>query len=665
MDDELLDNDDAFFNNDVEEINSDDGEESAFIKLKCDQAEIEHGLEEDHDPGMSLGQFTVWKVPPAAIKPGKPVDEVRKAVLRDLSDLICSDKKGAWLVRHPPGTGKTTAFATIVNCHEIPFMHPVLGCAPTVAEAEALSKQTGIPLLRAQSVVNCQQMRAESDLPLGQRRLYRHLQNGHVGSEFCESCRFNADCGAHEGQYRADHAAFKRKVVSRGKLPQYITTVKMLEHLAPTLNEAKDRMVIWTDEDLFPHMRTDRPPVSKDDLLTWLDHAHQTGLPYPQEELDFMIGIKDMLVRFEAPVYESPDRMTDHATQAGRVLQAPPDVVAHLRGLMAKIPASESRTHASEKSSIHGEELSPGEWNRALFSQAMDLVSGIFWIEVFNNGDRRIVGYAINEDMKALPAKHCFLQSDATATKMIWQGVWGKHWRGVLDGSPRRALSVTWWPASVSASKDTDYEGALIRIQTLLKEYPGRIGILTFKSWTYRIRRWLIEKKGHMVHMLPHKDDAGQVCGMPIIGPPDARVVLGHFGAHDRGINDYHKADLDAFLVLGSYRPPMAAIHQRAATLVRLGVVLPDRGGTEANRLFPTGVDGSLVSQQAHRGMRSADPATNWVADYERAAHLAQSLERIRSVDRAARGMKPIPVYLYGPEASQPIIPLPIRYPIV
>lgn len=646
-----------FFNDNVEEVN---GEESIVEELYAQQDEFDI----EADPGMQVGQFTVWVVPPPALPKGLPVDEVRKAVVHDLSALICSDQTGAWLVRHPPGTGKTTAFASIVECHEVPFERPVLGCAPTVSEAEALSQKTGIPLLRAQSSLNCQQMRDEAILPKDQRRLARHLASGHVGSDFCESCRWNAQCGGTDGQYRHDQASFKRKVMSKGRLPQYITTVKMLEHLAPTLNQAHDRIVIWTDEDLYPHMRSERPDVSKDDLLNWLDHAQRTGIPYPPEEVGFMRALLDMLVEFEDPKGQSPERMEDHTTQTGRVFLAKPDLVARLQAMLVNVDLGESRTHPSEKSSIHGEELPPGDWNRAMFSQAIDLVRGIFWIQISENGDRRMVGHAINHDMKALPAKHCFLQSDATATRVIWSGIWGKYWRGMLDGSPERALTVEWWPSSVSSSKDKDFEGAVVRIKNLLKKHPGRLGILTFKAWTYRLRQWLVAN-GHMVHMLPHKDETGAVCGMPIMGPPEARVVLGHFGAHDRGVNDYHKADLDAFLVLGSFRPPMSAIHQRAATLARLGVKLPDRGGKESNRLFPTGIDGVLVSQGAHRSMRSEDPGTNWVADYERAAHLAQSLERIRSVDRAARGQKPIPVYLYGPEASRPIIPLPIRYPIV
>lgn len=646
-----------FFDTDVEEV---DGEEHLVQELYAAQADYDTVA----DPGLKIGQFTVWMVPPVVLPPGKPVEEVRKDVVETLNGIICSEETGAWLVRHPPGTGKTTAFASIVSCHEVPFERPVLGCAPTVFEAEALSKQTGIPILRAQSVVNCQQMRDEALIPHEQRRLARHLAAGHVGSDFCESCRWNVPCGGKEGQYRYEQATFKRKVMSKGKLPQYITTVKMLEHLAPTLNQAHERIVIWTDEDLFPHMRTERPDVSKDDLLNWLDHAQRTGIEYPSEEIAFMRSLLDTLVEFADPKGTSPERIHDHTTQTGRVFLARPEMVQRLKALLMNIDLGESRTHASEKFSIYGEELTPGEWNRALFSQAMDLVNGIFWIQISKDGDRRFVGYAINHDMKCLPSRHCFLQSDATATRMIWSGVWGKHWRKVLDGSPKRALEVTWWPAAVAVSKDADYDGALVRIKTILKEHPGRIGILTFKAWTYRIRQWLI-LQGLMVHMLPHKDATGAICGMPITEPPEARVVLGHFGAHDRAINDYHKADLDAFLVLGSFRPPMSAIHQRAATLARLGVRLPELGGKDSNRLFPTGVDGILVSQDAHRSMRSEDPATNWVADYERAAHLAQSLERIRSVDRAARGMKPIPVYLYGPEASQPIIPLPIRYPIV
>lgn len=656
MTDDPLD-DVYFFDSNVEEQ---DGEETFVEEMYAEQAESIEAT----DHGMRFGAYTVWHVPPAVMPKADPVAKVRKDVAKKLEDIICSDKIGAWLVRHPPGTGKTTAFASIVCCHDIPFERPVLGCAPTVAEAEALSKQTGIPLLRAQSVVNCQQMREESAMPLASRKLARHLASGHVGSEFCESCRWAQQCGTTEGQYRMDQASFKRKVMSKGRLPQYITTVKMLEHLAPTLNQAHERMVIWTDEDLFPHMRTERPDISKEDLLNWLDHAKQTGVPFPPEEIAFMEGLKDMLVRFAGSESESPERMHDHTTQDGRVYLATTEIVNRLRTLMAGIVVGESRTHPSEKTTIDGTEMAPGDWNRALFSQAMDLVNGIFWIKVSDNGDRRIVGYAINYEMKALPAKHCFLQSDATATRVVWHGIWGKHYRGMLDGSPQRALDVTWWPASVSSVQETDYEAALIRIKTIMDAHPGRIGILTFKAWTYRLRAWFL-KKSILVHMLPHKDEAGAVCGMPVMGPPEARIVLGHFGAHDRGVNDYHKADLDAFLVLGSFRPPMAAIHQRAATLARLGVALPKDGGKDANRLFPTGVDGVLVSQEAHRSMRSEDPATNWVADYERAAHLAQSLERIRSVDRAARGMKPIPVYLYGPEASQPIIPLPIRYPIV
>ena len=621
-----------------------------------------HLAEVESDPGIKAGPFTLHTGTPVPLPTGFPVDQVRRAVAHDLRQIMGSDETGAWLVRHPPGTGKTTAYAAIVQSHDLPYERPTIGCAPTVSEAEALSEKTGIPMLRSQSPLNCRQMAEEREMPKDKRRLARHLALGHVGSEFCDSCRFKPECSAIPGNYRKEQAEFVAKVTRINGHPQYITTTKMLEHLAPALLKSPSRVIVWTDEDLFPHLRTEVPALTAEHLTSWIFHAQMVGI-CPPEDMAFMTAVADMILREKPKGEKSPNIKEDHETEHGRRILVTDEVKAPILELLAAIEATESRTHATEKTSPDGDALEPGMWHRAIFSQVVALLHGIAWINIEKGDKRSLVGYAINRDLHQLPTKHCLLQSDATATKAVWGGIWGKNFRRVLDGSPKRAVKVDWWPAIVPQSSENAYEGALLRVLNVLKDNPGRIGVLTFKQWSYKLRHALVTR-GHTVHMLPHKDATGEIIGVRIGGPIESRIVLGHFGAHDRGINDYHMADLSAFMVLGSYRPPMAAMHARAAVLSRLGVTFPDLPGKPVNRLFPAGSDGTVISQDANRAMKSEDKATNWVCDYERGAHLAQSLERIRSVDRAARGMPPIQVYLYGPEACRPIIPLPIRYSV-
>lgn len=610
------------------------------------------------DSSMFLSSKGVAPAP----RKGTPVDAVRAKVFEDIQGVIMSDETGAWLVRHPPGTGKTTAFAEVVGRAKfgddfLPFFRPVLGCAPTVAEAEALSRKTGIPVLRAQGPLNCQQMADEQESPKAERRLHNHLAAGHVGSDFCQGCRHLGPCTATRGQYRHDQREFRQSLHRKGRLPQAITTVKMLETLAPALNDSVHRMIIWTDEDLFPHMRQEVLPIALEEISDWIMHAEVLTEVCPSIDVEFMKKVRALVASVPIPE-KGADTYEDHGTEHGRRVMLTGPALAEVLELLER-STMEERTHPTEKIGGDGAELAPGMWRRAMFSQVRLLMRGVPYVWT-DNKRRGLSGYAINRHLKALPAKHCFLQSDATAAEPLWRGVWGKHWRRMLDAAPERKAEVIWWPSVVLKSKDSAFDGAMARLKTIMKQHPGRIGILTFMDWTLKMRDALL-RAGISVHLLPRRDKDGRPIGTPVEGPTSARVILGHFGAHDRGVNDYHLADLDAFFVVGSHRPPMSEYHARAAVYAALGVELP-KTAQAPRKMFPMGADGMMVSQRAHRAMQSPDPRTNWISDHERGAHLAQALERVRSVDRAAKGMPSIPVYLWGPEACRPTIPLPIRY---
>lgn len=616
---------------------------------------LEHQEEADNSANLyERGRFALHQAGRCDPIPQRPVDCVRRDLYNVMSPIFYSRKfaRGAWLFRHPPGVGKTTTFCALAK----QYGGAIVAGAPTVAEAEAIAKESGLKVLYSQSPRTCKQLAQEARLPKGTTgALARHLKAGHRGSEFCAACPFREACMLTEGQYRYEIKEFSRE--AHGGVPRRAMTNHMLKYWAEALSKNPTRCVVWIDEDVMPHIQQDAEPIEREQVADWVAHAKQCGesgaaLAIMQKALSILDRI--------APANRSLDRIEDHETQEGRALAITAEQSQQFLALFSTYDAGQphkSSTHWTERIGGEGETLDLGQWRPALLERARGLLTGVAWVHIGKNGQRTLRGKRLNTQLLELANNHAVLQSDATARPEIWADIWGKNWRGTYDDTPERSLGVEWVPNGFRASdKASKLPYAVHHIKQLLKKYPGKCGVLTFKSWeddlvralrAYGIRTTCLTDRG-----APHES---------------AAVVIGHYGRHDRATNEFNRLDVASFFMVGSYRVPMSEYHQRAGAAIRLGAKFE---GVSSKRTLvgPTSIDGKYLTQSTEgehgKVLMSADPRSNWVACAERAANLSQAVERVRSVDRKAKGKPSILVTIWGADACIPTIPMPITYTV-
>ena len=601
---------------------------------------------DDDEPdkiGVSHGN-TYWQHKRPPVIPARPVQAVRDKLQADMEAIVYSTQSGAWLFRHPPGAGKTFRWQETAR----DYMGPVVGCAPTVAEAEKMSEATGIPMLRRQDTSNCKQHLLEESQAPSHRRLAKHIDSGHSASSFCRDCPFVQECRATPGAYRYEQAQFARDC-AKGTV-RAITTVKMLEYVSHSMLKSPNRIVVWTDEDLMPHLQSEDGAFSRAEILEWAKHASGCGMM--DKAVTIVTEVERLLSSVAPRSSECMDTIDDHTTSDGREWSIPADDLAAIRSMLNEYEeecGTIPQAHPSEFTGEDRETLPVGAWRPAMFRRLAALLRGAVWCHVDKSDQRSLRGVSLNRHLLDLGKVHAVLQSDATASPAIWSSLWKDSWRGSLEDAPERAAFVRWWPACIKSSNDKAKTEAGMRAITARKSY-GKCGILTFKAWEDYLCKFLRSKR-YTVACLSDGDDR-----------TDVDFVIGHFGKHDRGVNDYHVAALSCFYVMGSFRVPMHTWHRQAGAVAEMGGTTPAVRHKADTICFPVGVDGIYPDMNAHRGMNCADQRTRWIADYERGAQLSQAIERIRSVDRKEKGMFPIPVFLWGAEACQLTFPISIEY---
>lgn len=579
---------------------------------------------------------------------GESVDSIRKRMAMDFFMVLnTKDRSGVWGAFHPPGTGKTTTFGMMVKeCTDV----PVIICAPNVAEANAIAERTGLMVLRRQDPTTCRQLADEDQLPEESKRLSRHLSAGHKGSIFCSGCKYQDACKQTPGQYRHDQWRFSQHINGRGA--RVVMTVSMLATKAFLVNSARMRHVIWTDEDLFPHLaklpgESEKDgPVPNAKILEWIEHARLVagaidGAIGPH--IAFMEGVADLLSKAR-PDKES-DTVEAHSTPDGWAVT--PDS-KEVKPLLDMVASWEGGTHPSEQLASDGSMLPLGNWRVSIFTRVVDLLRGRPWIQINRRDHRFLTGAVINREMLKLPTKHALVQSDATASEDLWKSVWGSMWRTAFTGQPIRAVRVNWIAESVPKN-DGGLAVAVHRLKRVLTKITGKVGVLTHKAW-----------EDAMADAVPYAQSltACEILGHDV--PSSKRVIIGHFGKHDRATNAFHQQGVEHLFIIGSFRPPMSHWHQRTGAFLAMGAtapLLPD--SVQRFKAIPTpqGFDGRYYVQDGHRASHTTDVRTNWMIRHERGSQLAQALERVRSVERADKGLPPALVYLWGQEAADPRLP--------
>jgi hypothetical protein len=588
---------------------------------------------------------------PKSIK-GDSVDKIRRDLTAKIRDIVFSSDAGAWLLRHAPGVGKTHTFGMVANEYES-LGQPVVMCAPTIAEAERLATAAGTWTLKAQSPTNCRQMQIEQDAPANLRPLTNHHRGRHRGSDYCRSCPYQQECLGTKGQYRHDQKQF-HMAVAAGTI-YCATTVAMLEYVAAAINESKHRVVIWTDEDLMPHVAKPAPPVSRAEILEWIAHAQRVSAGHA-DDIAFMAAVDAELARNAEG--ESPETPDDHSTGPGcRAMAIRADYLPGMRAMAECVLSrlGKSATHITEKTREDGEPLAVGFWRPATIRVCAELVLGACWVHLDAKDYRYLIGTTINRDLLTLPRKNALLQSDATASPDLWRRVWGQAWRGHLDCRPQRAASINWVVGSLGSKTGASSQQTQARLVNRLAAWkdanPGkRAGLITHKGWIEAVKKALRGKRVKVYEI----DGDGD--------PKACDVVLGWYGRHDRGVNAYHEAGVSELFIVGSFRLPMSAYHQKAKALLEMGAEIPHTAKSRSARCGPTAINGEYLVQSANRATVAEHPQTCWIADHERAAALTQAIERIRSVDRAAKGMAPAVVHLWGIDATIPHVALPVSY---
>ena len=430
-------------------------------------------------------------------------------------------------------------------------------------------------------------------------------------------------------------------------------TVAMLEYVAQAIVDSGHRVVVWTDEDLMPHVAKTHPPVSRSEILEWIEHAKRVGCNVT--DMHFMKAIDALLS--ESPSDESPETPDDHHTGAGcRALSIPPHMLCELRELAELVLGGlgKSATHNTEKTREDGEPLPVGSWRPATIRICAEMVTGACWLHIDAQDYRSLIGRSINRAILEIPKTCALLQSDATASPELWRRVWGGAWRGYMDCNPQRAASINWVVGSVGKtgkSSEKTMTAIVNRLAHWRKQNPGdKAGLITYKAWIPIIKKAL-RGKGCKVYEIDGDGDLNK-----------ADIIMGWYGRHDRGVNAYHEARVAELFIVGPFRLPMSEYHQKTKALIEMGAEIPLTNKTNKGRCGPVADNGEYIIQTANRATVSEHPLTCWVADHERAASLTQAMERIRSVDRAAKGIKPAIVHLWGIDATIPHIPLPLKY---
>ena len=617
--------------------------------------DLEHAQDDEEAPEHVASIGKTWTVMSGAAPP-KPtpqnIDDIRKRLRTQLTDIIFSTQTGAWLVRHPPGVGKTYTFSLVADEYET-MGQSVIMCAPTIAEAERLADGARCyNILRSQTPENCQQAAHEQQERVG-RPLEQHRAGRHRGSDFCAICPFMEHCKNTEGQYRYEQKQFAI-AVGRGTA-YYATTVSMLEYVAATINESKHRAVIWTDEDLLPHVaKPIEQPITREEVAEWIAHACAVGGNTP--DIAFMRAVLNELNT--QPLGDAAETHEDHGTARGRSVSIPRDKLETLRGMARGVlkALGKSSTHATEMTGENGEPLTPGHWRRATIKPTADLILGACWVHIDRSDYRSLVGKTINREILKLPKRHALLQSDATASPRLWSLVWGDHYRGAMDCMPPRAATVSWIVGGIGRTgrdKDVSIGGLVSRIAHEVKANKKKVGLITYKDWCQTIKLSLRGKQCKVFHLAKGGDG----------DPKEARVIIGHYGAHDRGVDSFHQMGIDMLFIVGPFRLPMSEYHQQTKALLEMGAAVPESEATTKARVGPVSEIGEYIVQAANRATVCAgDAQTSWVADHERAAALTQAIERVRSVDRYAKGQAPAEVVLWGIDATRLHIPIPVQY---
>ena len=588
--------------------------------------------------------------------PGQSVAECRAVLEAQMRSVISHRKPGAWLFRHAPGVGKTTTFARLANEY-METGHAFIFCAPNVDEARAMADAAGTWVLERQNPDNCRQMADEAAAAAGAHRpLARHHAGRHRSSDFCRACMHRAECQTTRGQYRETQARFRRQVADGTVYAA--TTVHMLRYIAAGICASKHHIHVWIDEDLLPHIIPEQPEIPLADIMEWIGHAESISCSAHADDIAFMRQLATELARpLPATVGDCPE---DHSTGASsRAIAIQRSALDGLRRAAAGVieRLGNTSTHDTERRDKNGDLMMPGHWRDATIRACAETVLGSPLVHSLRSDYRSLIGRAICRDLLAIAQTHTVFQSDATASPDMWSRIWRGLWRGHMDCRPERAASVEWVLGAI-AGKGAKDEAASIYVAACnavswSRGNPGRrCGIITHRAWAEQV----VAKIRAMHVSARLLSDTSKRHG-------SASVLVGWYGKHDRGTNSYHVAGIDALFIVGAFRPPMHAHHQVAAALVALGAEIgAETGRNEAYRLSPPNASGQFIAQAANRGTASESRQTAWVADQHRAAALTQAIERVRSVDRAAKGMQPALVRLIGVDATPLHISIPITY---
>jgi hypothetical protein len=609
-----------------------------------DDYEDETDIDQPETPEIlwECGGFACEQTPPKPIPLGDSPDTVRAGLRKFLDSQLDQTTPGAVLVRYPPGTGKTTTFATLMQESWLSGLNQVLIAVPKIDQAEQMAKDCGFSVLSAINEKNCQLMKNGTDKEKESRS--RHMGDGHISTLFCRQCKYYESCEQYKGQYRKEVKDFLI-AVQQGRARYAMTKAMLAAHAETVLKSPQG--IIWIDEDCIPQIAT--PVNSKDhegtepsngvtigELRSWLFHAElQRDLETDYEEERSLVA--DCIARIKQFTAEQAkaldtDTQDAHSDKDGYYLRIADKSLAD----RAKKCMPDEITHETETMSEAGRRLSVGNWRPPILSRLCNMLMGAAWVYYHKADERKnaIKGCALNRAMFSLPSAHRVLFSDATAHEKLWKAMMGKNYRGTGDASPARALRADWAVGSVRKESHAKNVPILCgKIQRMVAEDAGQVGIITYKDWVPKIKARLNAMR------IPSVIADGKK-------HPGAAVVLGWYGAHDRAANDFE--DCQSLILAGTYRPPKSAAHQLAACLGALGVDVPSDPFGMAERAGPADREGKVVFMRGNRATKCADGQTAWLLDAWRGAALSQALERLRGISRAAKGLTPAYCYIWG-----------------
>jgi hypothetical protein len=230
----------------------------------------------------------------------------------------------------------------------------------------------------------------------------------------------------------------------------------------------------------------------------------------------------------------------------------------------------------------------------------------------------------------------------------LWRSLWQTiaNVRPVTVPTPAIASAVElfWiYDRTLAGSMPTSGGDWLKASLALLRKGIGPLGILTRKRNAGALAE-LLRAEGYSVDCLSESSHNR---------PGSSDVVIGHYGAHDRGTNAFR--DVGALLLLGTYRVPGTEALRLTGFLRHQGIEPPPWTDGDCIAYYGSLPDGTGLQRENHAiSLQGADHGSQWLHQEGRTAWFVQAIERIRGIARAVDGQPPAPVYLIGPEPVSP-----------